>query len=91
MAGIDIHHPHGLSGEHAREAARQVADKLAERYGVECRWQDDVLAISSGGVDGRIALLPGAVHVQADLDFPLSLMQGPIEAGIRRTLEKYFA
>jgi len=91
MAGIDIHHPHHLPRPQAREAVQRVADKLVERFGVESRWQDDVLSFSRAGVDGRIALLPDAVRVQADLGFLLAAMQGPIEAEIRRVLDKYFA
>lgn len=92
MAGIDIHHSHGLPEARAREAVQQVADKLVDRFGVDCRWQDDaVLGFSRSGVDGSIALLPGAVRVQAGLGFPLSAMQGMIEAEIRRVLGKYFA
>ena len=91
MAGIDIHHPHPLTAERAREAVQRVADKLVERFGVECRWQDDALAFTRAGVDGRIALLPGEVRVQAELGFMLSAMQAPIEAEIRRVLGKHFA
>ena len=91
MAGIDIHHPHPLSAIQAREAAQRVADKLVERFGVDCSWQDDVLSFSRAGVDGSISLLPGAVRVQAALGFLLAAMQGPIESEIRRVLDKHFA
>lgn len=91
MAGIDIHHPHQLPPERAREAVQQVADKLVERFGVDCRWQDEVLAFNGSGVDGRIALLPGEVHVTATLGFPVSMMQGPIESRIRQVLEERLA
>lgn len=90
MAGIDIQHPHPLGPTQAREAAQQVADKLVGRFGVDCRWEGDVLHFSRAGVDGRIALLPGVVHVQAELGFLLSAMQGPIESEIGRVLGKYF-
>lgn len=88
MAGIDIHHPHQLPPERARAAVQQVADGLVERFGADCHWQGDVLAFKGSGVDGRIALLPGEVHVSATLGFPLSAMQGPIESRIRRVLEE---
>ena len=91
MAGIDIQHAHALPPPRARDAVQHVADKLVKRFGVECRWQDDALHFSRAGVDGRIALLPGAVRVQAELGFLLSAMQGPIESEIRRVLDKHFA
>lgn len=91
MAGIDIHHPHQLPPARAREAVQQVADKLVERFGVDCSWQDEVLAFTGSGVDGRIALLPGEVRVTATLGFPVSMMQGPIEARIRQVLEERLA
>lgn len=91
MAGIDIHHPHQLPPERARHAVQQVADKLVEKFGVDCRWQGDVLEFSRPGVDGCIALLPGEVRVTAELGFLLAAMQGPIESGIRRVLDERFA
>lgn len=91
MAGIDIHHPHALDMPRSREAAQRLADALVERFGVDCRWNGDVLAFSRAGVDGSIRLLPGDVHVQAQLGFLLSAMQGTIESEIRRVLGKHFA
>ncbi len=91
MAGIDIHHPHRLPAARAREAVQQVADTLVERFGVECRWDGDALEFSRAGVEGRIALEPGAVHVTATLGFLLAAMQEPIESGIRRVLAERFA
>ena len=91
MAGIDIQHPHQLPLPRAREAVQQVADKLVDRFGVDARWEGDAMHFSRAGVDGRIALEPGVVHVQAELGFLLSAMQGPIESEIRRVLDKYFA
>ncbi len=44
MAGIDIRHDHDLSMEQARQAVQQVADSLAQRFGVDCDWQGDTLA-----------------------------------------------
>ena len=88
MAGIDIRHPHALPPERARDAVQQVADRLAERFGVECGWQDDTLRFQGAGVDGRIDLLPGEVHVSASLGFLLAAMQGPIEERIRQVLRE---
>lgn len=91
MSGIDIRHPHTLPMPEAREAVQRVAGKLEDRFGVDCAWRGDVLDFSRGGVDGRIALLPGEVHVTARLGFLLAAMQDPIEAEIRRVLGKNFS
>jgi len=90
MAGIDIRHAHALPPAQARSAVEQVAGKLADRFGVDCNWQGDALCFSGSGVDGRLALLPGQLHVTASLGFLLSAMKGPIEAEIRRVLQEKF-
>ncbi|KGM57684.1 polyhydroxyalkanoic acid synthase [Lysobacter arseniciresistens ZS79] len=90
MASIDIQHPHTLPPAHARQAVQDVADKLVDRFGMECRWNGDILDFTRTGVDGRIALLPGQLHVTAQLGFLLGAMKGPIEAEIRRILDERF-
>lgn len=90
MSGIDIHHPHALPMPQAREAVQRVADKLVERFGVDCRWRDDALDFERAGVEGSIALRPGEVQVTARLGFLLAAMQDPIEAEIRRVLARHF-
>lgn len=91
MASIDIQHPHTMAPAHARQAVQDVADKLVDRFGVECRWNGDILDFSRSGVEGRIALLPGQLHVTAQLGFLFGAMRGPIEAEIRRVLTERFS
>lgn len=91
MASIDIQHPHTMAPAHARQAVQEVADKLVDRFGVECRWNGDILDFSRSGIDGRIALLPGQLHVSAQLGFLFGAMKGPIEAEIRRVLSERFS
>ena len=90
MASIDNQHPHTLAPPRARQAVQEIADKLADRFGAECRWDGDILDFTRSGIDGRIALLPGQVHVTAQLGFLLGAMKGPIEAEIRRVLDERF-
>ena len=90
MASIDLQHPHTLAPPRARQAVQEIADKLADRFGAECRWNGDILDFTRSGIDGRIALLPGQVHVTAQLGFLLGAMKGPIEAEIRRVLDERF-
>ena len=91
MSNIDIRHAHSLPPQQARQAVQEVADKLAERFGVACEWTGDTLNFNRSGVDGHIALEPGQLHVTAKLGFLLGTMKGPIEAEIRRVLDERFA
>ena len=43
MADINIVQQHKLTAVKAREAAQQVADKLAREYDLACAWDGDVL------------------------------------------------
>ena len=90
MSRIDILHPRSQPDDQARQMLDQIADKLADRFGVRCEWVQDTLCFKGSGVDGRIALEPEQVRVTADLGFLLSAMKGPIEAEIRRVLQERF-
>ena len=88
MPNIDIHHAHSLPLAKARKAVQEVAEKLAERFGIEYDWDGDTLNFNRTGVDGHIALEPKQLHVTAKLGFLLSALKGPIEAEIRRVLDE---
>jgi putative polyhydroxyalkanoate system protein len=90
MSSIDIHHPHNKTTGQARKAVEEVARKLEERFEMSYEWKGDTLNFSRSGVDGKIALLPDALHVTANLGFLLSVMKGPIESEIRRVLSEKF-
>lgn len=91
MSDIDIHHDHTKSPEQARELVQQIADKLSERFGVTCRWQHDILHFDRSGIEGQIELLPSQLHVTAALGFLFAAMKSPIEAELRRVLDKRFS
>lgn len=88
MPRIDIRHAHHCSQDHARAAVDRIADKLRERYQVDCVWDQDTLKFKRSGVDGQIRLLDGQVQVLADLGFLLSALRGTIESEIHRYLER---
>lgn len=90
MSRIDIRHPHALPPARARKAVQDVADKLAERFDIACRWDGDTLQFSRGGVDGAIQLLPKELRVTAQLGLLMSAFKAPIEAEIRRVLDERF-
>jgi putative polyhydroxyalkanoate system protein len=86
MSLIDIHHAHRLPMAQARDAVEQAIATLGHRYGLDYRWEGDVLHFVRPGVDGRIALAPGGVHVTARLGLLLSAMRGTIESELQRLL-----
>lgn len=90
MSSIDIRHAHSLPHAQARKAVQEVADKLAERFGIDYDWQGDTLNFARSGVDGKIDLAPQSLRVTASLGFLMSAFKGPIEAEIRRVLDERF-
>jgi putative polyhydroxyalkanoate system protein len=90
MSSIDIRHAHSLPHVQARKAVQEVADKLAERFGIDYDWQGDTLNFTRSGVDGKIDLAPQSLRVTASLGFLMSAFKGPIEAEIKRVLDERF-
>src|SRR5690606_23604008 len=87
MADIDIQHPHSLPQPAAREAVEQAITRLGEKFGLDYRWEGETLHFRRSGVDGRIALQPGAVHVSATLGMLSWAMKGATGPGRRRRLQ----
>ena len=90
MSTIDIEHAHSLAPDAARRAVEDVAVRLGQKFGMDYRWEGDVLHFRRSGVDGHIALAPGALRVRAKLGLLLAAMRGPIEQEIRRVLDERF-
>ena len=91
MADINIVQEHNLAPEQARAAARQVADKLAEQFELECRWDGDVLRFERSGVDGALTLEPTQARLHIALGFPLSAFSSQIESKVADKMRKVFA
>lgn len=91
MSRIEIQHVHSKTPAQSRRALEEVAGKLSGRFGVSHHWDGNTLAFNGPGVDGRIAMQPGVLHVTAELGFLMSAMKGPIESEIRRVLSERFA
>lgn len=90
MSDIDIHHPHTLAPAEARARVETISLKLQERFGVECKWNDDILHFNRTGVDGQLRLEADELHLTARLGFLFSAMRGPLEKEIRRVLDVHF-
>ncbi|MGH8038873.1 MAG: polyhydroxyalkanoic acid system family protein [Stenotrophomonas sp.] len=88
MSSIDIRHAHALPDDSARQAIEAMAAKLTEKFSLETNWVGDALEFKGSGAKGLIALLPGQVHVTAELGFPVSMMKGMVENEIERVLKE---
>lgn len=88
MASIDLTHRHSLPPEAARRAVEEAIGKVGRRMGVDYRWEGDTLHFQRQGVDGRIALAPGEVHVAAKLGLLFSALKGTIESELLRVLQE---
>lgn len=90
MSTIEIRHPHSLPPAQARQAVEDFAVKLGERFGLDYRWEGDVLHFKRSGVDGHIALLPDALFLNARLGLFFTAMKSTIEQEMRRALGERF-
>ena len=90
MADINIVQEHHLAPEQAREAAQQVADKLAEQFELACRWDGDVLRFERSGVNGALTLRANEAQLQIALGFPISAFAAQIEAKVSEKMRKVF-
>jgi putative polyhydroxyalkanoate system protein len=88
MASIDITHRHSLPPEAARRAVEEAVKKLGQKLGVDYRWDGDTLHFQRQGVDGRIAMAPGEVHVAATLGLLFSALKGTVESELLRVLRE---
>lgn len=88
MASIDITHRHSLPPEAARRAVEEAVIKLGQKLGVDYRWEGDTLHFQRQGVDGRIAMAPGQVHVAATLGLLFSALKRTVESELLRVLRE---
>ena len=91
MSDINITQPHNLSPDAARAAAQRVADKLAGDYGLQCRWDGDVLRFDRTGVEGALTLgaRDAAVHIK--LGFMMGAFGPTIQQKVTDSMRKVFA
>lgn len=91
MPSIDIVQPHNKSMKDAKAAVDRVAEKIGERFQVDCGWKGNTLEFTRSGVNGEIRLEKDEVRVVVNLGFLLGALKGPIESEIHRVLEREFA
>ncbi|WP_371370071.1 polyhydroxyalkanoic acid system family protein [Pseudomonas sp. QL9] len=91
MSRIHVERSHSLGREAAREKAQKLAEKLSREHGVSYEWQGDVLTFKRSGVDGRIEVDDDRVAVEVKLGLLLSAMGGMLKGEIERALDKALA
>ncbi len=90
MADISIVQQHTLSHKKAKQAAQKVADKIAQEYELECRWDGDVLYFERSGVKGSLAVEKKQALMTIELGFLFSAFSGRIESKVAEHMEKVF-
>ena len=90
MSTIDIHAYHTLSHEEALNAADELSVDLAEKFGIDYGWEDEVIHFQRPGVNGKIRVQETELRIQANLGLMLMMLKTPIEQEIVRYLEKHF-
>ena len=90
MSTIDIHAFHTLSHEEALNAADELSIDLAEKFGIDYGWEDEVIHFERPGVNGQILVQESELRIQANLGLLLMMLKTPIEQEIIRYLEEHF-
>lgn len=90
MSTIDIHAHHTLSHEDALTAADELSCDLAEKFGIDYGWEDEVIHFERPGVSGQISVNETELSIQANLGFMLMMLKGPIEQEIVSYLKEHF-
>ncbi|MFJ7565514.1 polyhydroxyalkanoic acid system family protein [Herminiimonas sp. NPDC097707] len=91
MADISIKQEHQLPLSKAKEAAQQVADRMATEFNMATQWEGDVLSFKRSGVAGTLALRETEAQIDITLDFLFKAFAGTLEEKVARNMKKYFA
>ena len=90
VSTIDIHAYHTLSHEEALNAADELSIDLAEKFGIDYGWDEEVIHFERPGVNGQILVQESELRIQANLGLMLMMLKTPIEQEIRRYLAEHF-
>jgi len=90
MSTIDIHAHHTLSHADALQAADELSADLAEKFGIDYGWDDEVIHFERPGVSGQIQVQDSELRIQANLGLLLMMLKSPIEQEIFRYLKEHF-
>jgi putative polyhydroxyalkanoate system protein len=90
MADISITQQHALSLQQSKDAAQQVADRMAAEYDMTTQWNGDVLTFERSGLEGRLTLGDKQVQVDITLGGFFKSFAPMIEEKIGRNIARTF-
>jgi putative polyhydroxyalkanoate system protein len=79
-----------LTRKAARQRVERMSRALASKFGAECRWQGEVLAIEHPNVNGTISIEADAIIVEAQLGFLLAMFRDRVDEELVTILDKEF-
>ncbi|MBU2953370.1 polyhydroxyalkanoic acid system family protein [Marinobacter sp. F3R08] len=88
MSVIDVHRPHALDKEHARQAAEALAQDLSSQFDVDYQWEGDQLKFKRSGVKGQLDISPTDLHIHLELGMLLRPFKSRIEQEIHSQLDQ---
>ena len=91
MATIDISKAHSLPLDDAKKKAEELANTMAQKFGIEWKWDGDTIRFDSKsgaakGTKGEVAVSTNKVRVAIDLPFMLRMLKGTIEDKVNEKL-----
>ena len=90
MADIEITQPHSMMPDDARVAAQQVADKMAADFGMECKWDGQVLRFERTGVDGTLVVGERDARLEIRLGLMMKAFAPMVQEKLARKMQKVF-
>ena len=88
MSHIIIRRRHTLAHGVLRKRMSHLAERLADKYGADCRWDGDVVNIDHSNVTGTVQVGADEVVIDARLGFFLSMFQHRVEEEIAGLLDE---
>jgi putative polyhydroxyalkanoate system protein len=90
MADIHIVRNYAMPLKNARDAADELAGRLARQFDLVSQWHGDIMHFERAGVKGTMALGKGAVTVDVRLSLLLSAFKPAMEQQIGEHLDQLF-
>jgi putative polyhydroxyalkanoate system protein len=91
VADIRIHRDHDLGLKKAREIAWKWAEKVEEKFDMECTVHEgddeDTVEFTRSGVKGELTVTANSFEVVAQLGFLLGAFKSTIEGEIQKELD----
>jgi len=89
MNTIHITRPHRLSLADARKVAESLATDLDQKFGLQYRWDGELLRFETFGVRGDLHVGESVMTLQAHLGALFAPFRERLEGEIQRHFDKY--